>query len=174
MLKNFSKTFIPLNSITLKNNLQLVIKTLKYKTKKNTIFISNQVKSNDSNIIFFKALSSNKFLVLKKWPSGFITNFYQMCNSYKNALWYKFLLEIDLLELKFIFLDNVPEKNTNFYKELFLLKKTLNLKIISLIDIKQKNFDKNLIVDLPLYYDSSDNINTDSLIYFTLLKHLIK
>jgi hypothetical protein len=68
----------------------------------------------------------------------------------------------------------VPEKNTNFYKELFLLKKTLNLKIISLIDIKQKNFDKNLIVDLPLYYDSSDNANTDSLIYFTLLKHIIK
>jgi hypothetical protein len=97
-----------------------------------------------------------------------------MCNSYKNSLWYKFLLEIDLIELKFIFLDNVPEKNTNFYKELFLLKKTLNLKIISLIDIKQKNFDKNLIVDLPLYYDSSDNINTDSLIYFTLLKHIIK
>jgi hypothetical protein len=134
------------------------------------IILFNDTKKLENNI-FANILNLKKYKVINKWSNGLITNFYQFCKSFNNKESYSVISSIDFNLLNYIFLVEIPEKHTSMFKELLFLKKNLNIKIISLVDISNKNIDSSF-VDIPLYFSSEENFNNNpdkkSLIFYIL------
>lgn len=134
---------------------QKTVKFIFKSLKKNEILFIILSKNKLENNIFVNMISSSSYKILSNWSFGLISNFYQFCKSFRNKQSYSILSSIDFNSLNYIFLDEIPEKNSSIFKELLLLKKNLNIKIVSLVDI---NSDPNIIdinfIDFPLYFDS--------------------
>jgi hypothetical protein len=166
------------NFLESKPTLYFIHKTITFLTKvlkKNEILfiiLSNNNKKLE-NKIFIESLLLKNYKVINNWSNGLITNFYQFCKNLNNKDSYSILSSTDFTCLNYIFLNELPEKNSSLFKELLLLKQNLNIKIISLVDINNKNFDLNL-VDIPLYFDSSKNVSNvldkKSIIFYILSK----
>lgn len=161
-------------TINIKNNIIYLFNIIKFTKKENFLFIFPQ-QTFHNNKIFFRTLKEKKFNVLPKWPAGFITNFYQMCNSYKNISYFSFFFECDLSKVKFIVLDTIPSKNSTKYKEITLLKRILNINIISFINISETK-DIDPIIDIPIFFNTSNtqHYSDKNFIYFTILNYLLK
>lgn len=166
--ENFEKDFVlqkeylPLNNkknYLIFNNIMKFIQDIKILKKNQILYIFDNYYSSEYIYMFYLFLLKNNNLLLKKWPDGFITNFYQLCKTYKHKKAYEIMYNINLNQIKYIFIDVIPDQKSNKYKELLLLKNYLNIKIISLVDIEKVSKKDLEFIDIPLLYSNKTDRN---------------
>jgi len=161
----------------LKNNVLCFINILNGIKKNEILFILNERQEIIVNEILYDTLFYNQYRSINKWPEGLITNYYQLCKSYKYKHSYEAFYYLDLKSLKYIYIEEIPAETSTMYKELMLLKRFLNIKFIACINMynPQKNYTN--LIDLPLFFDEKSN-NSNFLskqeIYYLLINLLMK
>lgn len=156
-----------------KNNLLTLMITLEriFNKDANILYVCTHLTDDErtlKDILFYK-----KKIAIFIWTHGMITNFTEVLKTYmwpRNKYKHENLLNLQWDEINTIFFTSTPT-NPDTIKELLLLKKSLNIKIASLVNINEMseirlckentNVENNVdLIDFPIYFtETKNNLN---------------